>query len=103
MILSLDCLPDLTVFHVTCVAGVEGPTFTTLDFPMTVSGCEAHKTTTFDLEMPHCNTLNSTNCIGLGSSGVNPLSRDRHQAQMESYQLRTEILRLAHKRCQNGP
>jgi len=92
-----------TVSHVTCVTGVEGPTFTTLDFPMTVSGCEAHKTTTFDLEMPHYNTLNSTSCIGLGSSSVNPLGRDHDQAQMEPYQLQTEILRLAHKHCQNGP
>jgi len=102
-ILSLDCLSDLTVFHVTCITDVDGPTFTTLEFPMTVSGCEAHNATTFDFEMPHCNTLNLTNCIGLGSSGVNPLGQDCDQVQMEPYQLQTESLRLAHKRCQNGP
>jgi len=84
-ILSLDCLSDLTVFHVTCITDVDGPTFTTLEFPMTVSGCEAHNATTFDFEMLHCNTLNLTNCIRLGSSSVNPLGQDRDQVQMEPY------------------
>ena len=42
-ILSLDCLPDLTVLHVTCITGVEGPALTTLDFPMMFSGHKAYR------------------------------------------------------------
>ena len=103
MILSLDCPPVVTVLHLTCLTGVEGPAFAIFDFPMLSPDAKLTKWVTFDSTIPPCHTLNMNNFIRLGSSVDTLLHLDTDQVHITLYQVWITILRLAHKRCQNQP